>query len=257
MADKIKFKINVDKFPDLLSKIEDLTKIDDSVKLKIDSDNIFMYSLVGDSAILAFKNYIVPTSDYFGFSGSGIDITLDLIVPSAKKLVRNLSFIKGDKIGVDVSYKLSDDGDVGLSRSVLIDGGKLKIKVEPGEPSTVRDISKSQLKSRLDLKNRKWSFKIDRSDFNDIKRLASINSEGKIIHLNLTDGKVILSESSSWELEVGESDYKNNSLVFNKNFLSSINDGSGSVEFNVFETFMLIKDDSSNLMISFETDFSD
>ena len=33
MAEKIKFKIDTEKFPDLLSKIEDLTKIDDAMSI--------------------------------------------------------------------------------------------------------------------------------------------------------------------------------------------------------------------------------
>ena len=41
MADKVKFKINSDKFVDFISKLDDLTKIEDTIKLKIDNDNIF------------------------------------------------------------------------------------------------------------------------------------------------------------------------------------------------------------------------
>ena len=250
---KVKFSINVDKFPDLLSKIEDLTRIDDVVKFKIDSDNIFIYSLVGDSAILAFKNYVLNTSDYFRFADS-LSITLEIIITSSKKFVRSLSFLKGDKISAEISYKESDEGDIGHCRGLMFSDGKLKIKLEPGESSVVRDITKTQLDTRLSLKNRKWAFSLDKEEFSDVKRLSSINSDGKVLHLDLTDNKVVLSELNTWELEVSNSEYKNSSLVFNKTFLSSIND-SDVIEFNVFETFILIKDDISNLMISFETSF--
>lgn len=251
---KVKFHINADKFPDLLSKIEDLTKIDDVIKFKIDSDSIFIYSLVGDSAILAFKNYILHTSDYFRFDN--LDITIEMVVTSAKKFVKNLSFLKGDKITAEISYKESDEGDIGFCRGLTITAGKLKVKLEPGEPSVVRDITKSALDARLNLKNRKWAFSLEKEEFGDIKRLSSINSEGKVIQLNLSDNKIVLSELNTWELEVANVEYKNSSLVFNKSFLSSVNE-SDKIEFNVFESFILIKDDISNLMISFETDFSD
>jgi hypothetical protein len=69
-------------------------------------------------------------------------------------------------------------------------------------------------------------------------------------------GKINMSENHIWELEVGETSFKDTQLMFSKNFLSSINDGSKPVEFNVFETFILVQDEISNLMISFEQDFS-
>ena len=253
-ASKIKFKILTDKFPDLLSKLEDLTKIDDNIKLKIDKDDILMYSMVGDSSILAFKSYIVKTSEYLGFED--FDFTLDVIIPSAKKFVRNLSFLKGDKIVLEVTYKESDDSSTCYSRNLVFNGGKLKVQLIPGEEREMRDITKEQLDSRLNLKNKKWSFAIERGEFNDIKRLASNNSDGRILAVTVVGGRITMSENHVWELEVGETGSKNSSLMFNKSFLSSINDGSTPVEFNMFETFILIKDDNSNLMISFECDFS-
>ena len=255
MPEKIKFKIITDKFPDLLTKLEDLTKIDDNIKLKIDKTDILMYSMVGESSILAFKNYIIKTSDYFQFDE--FEFVLDVIIPTAKKFVRNLGFIKSDKIGLEVTYKESDDDTmVAHSRNLIFSGGKLKIQLIPGEEREMRDIPKEQLGMRLDLKNKKWSFEIERGEFNDIKRLASNNSESKVIAITVHNGKVILSENHTWELEVGQTTTKNSSLMFNKSFLSSINDGSTPVEFNMFETFILVKDDNSNLMISFEQDFA-
>jgi len=107
--------------------------------------------------------------------------------------------------------------------------------------------------------NKKWSFNVSNSDFNDVKKLSSINSDDsrRVLHLNVDDYKVKLSELSLWELEVDEVSENNKHLMFNKSFLSCTNDGGKTVEFHIFETFILIKDDISNLMISFEQDFSD
>ena len=54
---KIKFKVKTDKFGDFLKKLEDLTKISPTIKLKIDNDDILIYSVLGKAAVLAFKNY--------------------------------------------------------------------------------------------------------------------------------------------------------------------------------------------------------
>jgi hypothetical protein len=121
----------------------------------------------------------------------------------------------------------------------------------------MRDIDKNSLKQRLDLKNRKWSFSISNSDFLDVKKLSNINAD-RIISISVVKGLVTLSEKSAWELEIDKlEEDRNSNLILNKKFLSCINDKVDKIEFNIFDTFMLIKDDNYNLMLSFEQDFSD
>jgi hypothetical protein len=98
--------------------------------------------------------------------------------------------------------------------------------------------------------------KLENQDFLDVKKLSSINSD-KIININVQSGKVVLSETSAWELEIGEIENRNANLIFNKRFLNCINDSLDNIEFSMFETFILIKDEQSNLMLSYEQDFSD
>lgn len=253
---KLNGTIKQDKFSELLTKLEDLAKISDTIKLKIDSENILMYSIVGETILLAFKSYLVETNDFFDFK-EDIENTLDLVISGSKRFVKNLGFIKtSDKIAVSIDYRKGDDDDADNARFVQIKNGKLKVAIQAGEQSEIRDISKSVLAKRIDLKNSKWSFKISNSEFQDIKKLSSINSDGKIIHLNIDSKKVILSETSVWEYEVDEVDITDRHLMFNKTFLPSISDKDDYINFYVFDTFVLTKDSESHLMISFEQDFS-
>jgi hypothetical protein len=142
------------------------------------------------------------------------------------------------------------------ARSIQVVGGKLKVNWLAGERYEMKDINKTVLEQRLNLKNRKWSFKLDNQDFLDVKKLSSINSD-KIINITVQDGSVILSETSAWELEVGEIENRTANLIFNKRFLNCIDDSLKTIEFSMFETFILIKDENSNLMLSYEQDFSD
>ncbi len=258
MSNKIKFKINSDKLSDFISKLEDLTKINDTIKLKIDNDNILMYSMLGGQVMLAFKNYLIDTKDYFEFS-EDLDFSIDMIIANSKKFVKNLGFIKdSDKVTMEITYKESQDDDsIMNARSFQIVSGKFKVNWLAGEHYEMRDINKTVLKQRLDLKNRKWSFDINNSDFLDVKKLSNINSE-RIINISIQKGKVVFTETAAWELEIDDlDDDRNASLMLNKKFLSCINDNMEKIEFNIFENFMLIKDDNSNLMLSFEQDFSD
>jgi len=254
---KLTIQLNRDKFEDFLTKLEDLSKISDTIKLKIDSENILMYSIVGETILLAFKSYLIDTKDYFEMKDE-LENTLDMIISGAKRFVKNLGFIKtsSDKIVMNIDYRENDDDDSSIVRFTQIKNGKLKIGLQGGESSEIRDIPKGVLSKRVDIKNSKWSFKIDKSEFQDIKKLSSINSDGKVIHLNVEDKKVVLSELSTWEFQVDEVDLTDRHLMFNKTFLPSINDNSDKIEFYVFDTFILTKDETSHLMISFEQDFT-
>lgn len=257
MSNKIKFNIKIDRFSELIDRLDELSKIDDTLKLKIDKDHILIYSMLGGNVMLAFKNYLLTTSDFIE-SSVDFDSTIDLILPNSKKFVKNLNFIKDNsKVTMEINYKPSTDDDlIWNARSLQVVGGKLKVNWLTGEHYEMRDINKNTLKQRLDLKNKKWSFKILKSDFSDVKKLSNINSE-RIINITVSSGLVLFSEKSAWELEIDKIEQSRNSnLILNKKFLGCISDDT-DVEFNIFDSFMLIKDEKSNLMLSFEQDFSD
>jgi hypothetical protein len=255
MTKKLNLTINQSKFGDLLKVMEDLSKISDTIKLKIDSENVLLYSIVGETILLAFKSYLIDTKNFFNFKEDELEGTLDVIISGSKKFVKNLQFIKtSEKISLTIDYRTDDD--ISLARFLQIKNGKLKVAIQGGENSEIRDISKEVLKKRVDIKNSKWSFKISNSEFSDIKKLSSINSEGKVVHLNVENNKVVLSETSTWEFEVDQIEITDRHLMFNKTFLPSIDDSDDFVNFYVFDTFLLTKNDQSHLMISFEQDFS-
>ena len=256
MANKIKFNIKKESFSNFLEKLEDLCKIDDNVKLKIDSEHILIYSMLGGNVMLAFKNYLLNTKDYFYIDG--LDYGIDLIIANCKKFVKNLNFIKdAEKITLEINYKASpDDDNLMIARSLQLVGGKLKVNWLAGENYEMRDINKTTLKQRLDIKNRKWAFSVTKQEFSDVKKLSSINSN-KIININVNEGLVTLSETGAWELEITSIENRNTNLILNKRFLNCINEDRDWVEFSMFDSFILVKDDETNLMLSYEQDFSD
>ena len=257
MSNKTKFKISKEMLPDLISKLSDLTNISDKIKLKIDNNSIMLYSTLGGGVLLAFKNFLINTRDYFEY-GEDLEYSIDVVILDAKKFVKNLDFLKNsEKVTIEINHKKSqDDDDVMVARSIHIVGGKLKVNWIAGEHYEMRDIPKSILDERLNLKNRKWSFKIPMREFSDIKKLSSINSN-LILNITVVDGVVTISENAAWELEIDKiEDDKNTSLILNKRFLKCVDD-SDIIVFSIFDSFMLVNDDKSNLMLSFEQNFSD
>lgn len=256
MASKLSLKFNKSKFSDFVSKLKDLTNIEDTIKIKFDSSGILMYStLANDVSVLALKSYFLKIDDYIDDFDS--DYTFDYIITSATKVVKNLSFFNIDvPVKLEIIYKeLPEDDTVMHVRAGQFSNGKLKISCVGGEQFKIRDINASVLESRLNPKLAKWSFQISQSDFLDVKKLASINSEDRTMIITVQDKKVTVSEPSKWEIEIDEIDYKNTTLTFLKKYLSNINAENSVIKFDMFDTFILVKDENSNLMMSFEQDF--
>ena len=258
MNEKINFIINNGTFPDLVSKLGDLTRISDSIKFKIDKEDILIYSLIGEVSILAFKNYKLKTTDYFTYKEE-FDYTIDFVVPNAKKFVKKLTFFECDKpLKLSISLRDSlNDKNVKEARTFILGDGRLKVNQIGGETYKVRDINKEQLKVLLNPENSTWKFGISKKDLGDVKKLASIAPEERIIDISIVKNKVHFSESTKWDLCVGDLEMGNVDITFPKKYLTSINLDADIVEFSIFETFILFNDKISNLMVSFEQTFDD
>lgn len=259
MSNKLQLKFSKDNFGEFVSRLADLTSIEDVVKIKISGDRLLLYSLVGnESAVLALKTYIYKTSHFI--EKFDREETFDIVLVGAGKFVKNLRFFNSEEpLKFEITFKaLPNDPDTLHVRSINISNKKLKVSAIGGEEHKIRDVRIDSIESKLDIKKSKWSFKMTRNDFLDVKKLASINSEDKILNINLHDGSVTINETSKWELKVDEDiNFKNSNLVFGKKYLSNINTESDYINFFIFETFILVKDDLSNLMLSFEQNFDE
>lgn len=257
MAQKLSLKFNQSNFNDLITKLKDLTGIEDTIKMKFDKDDMLLYSVLSnEQQVAALKTYLVPTQDYL--IGFNHDETFDFIITSASKFVKNIQFFNIEsQIKFDLICKpLPEDDTTMHVRSALLSNGKLKISCIGGEEYKIREVSKKFIETRLNPKNSKWSFKVSNQDFSDVKKLSNINSEDRIININVQDGKVSFNETSKWELEVDSINSKNQHLIFGKKYLSNINCDESHIQFNIFETFIHVRDKESNLMLSFEQDFT-
>lgn len=259
MSKKLSLNLNKRFFPDLITKIQDLSNINDVVKLKIENDKVLMYSMkANDTSVLALKSYILPTSNYFdNFNENNI---FDFVIVNAPKFIKSLKFFEVDtQVKMDIVYKPHHENEgVMQIRSAQFSNGKLKISSISGEDDKIRDLNSELIEARTDIDNANFSFQISRNDFIDIKKLCTIDSEDKILSIDIESGKVTASELQKWELQLGEIDSSINSkIVFNKKYLSNINSDMDIIDFYMFETFILVKDNISNLMLSFEQTFED
>lgn len=257
---KIKSVFKSEKFGDLVSKLEDLTKISDVIKFKIDKEDLLIYSLVGDNNVHAFKTYKLKTEDYITFKDDLNSVTIDYIVDGAKKFVKNLKFFNlKNSIKSDFTYKGDIEEDTVLYiRNLSFNDSRFKFSYIGSEKNKLRDISKEALDIILDSDNVNWSFSLTNEDFVDIKKLSSINADDKIISFSVDDNMDLKVGEKNWNLKVGEVNEIYDKIVFPKKYLNSIsNEVKGDLNFFIYPSFILFNDNDVNLMVSFEQSFDD
>lgn len=252
----IKIDFKRENFGVFINKIKDLNKIKDSIRFKITNEYIFMYSTLGDNVMLAFKNHLLKTSDFLDLK-KPLDFEIDFILSNCSKLVKNLDFIQNsDKITLSFREEESEDTNVMTTRGIIIKGSDLKITWVTSELYEIRNIPKDFLDSGLDLSNRNWYIEIPVEKFEKIEKLSNINSD-KIINFDVIGGQVNVYETSAWSMDLGEIEKQNTNFIFNKRFFKCINEYSSVVTFHLFDSFILIKNNDSNLMLSYEQDFTE
>lgn len=137
-----------------------------------------------------------------------------------------------------------------------IKGDRLRITFIGAELSKIRELNRQILEKRMDPKMSKWNFKLVNNDLLSIKKMSNINSDDKVLSILIEKNLVYFTEDGKWNLQIGECSYKDTKIIFNKKYLSNINSEAKEVDFKIFETFILISDSDSRLLLSFETDFT-
>lgn len=260
---KLNFEFKKENFHDFVEKMQDLSQISDTIKIKFDKDWILAYSIVAnDVAVLCLKSYLLKTTEYFQNFKS--DDAFDFVITQSSKFVKNIRFFEDfSKIKIDLNFKPSyENKDIMHIRAISLStpatkGDRLRITLVGSELSKIRDLNKEILEARMNPRLSKWQFSLDTNDLTSIKKMSNINNEDKTISIQVSSNLVNFTEDGKWNLQVSECEYKDTKVTFNKKYLSNINLEKKSIDFQIFETFILISDDESKLLLSFETDFTD
>lgn len=253
-ADKIEFILNNNNIQNLISKLSDITKISDNIRIKIDPENILIYGLVGEAAILAFKSHLLNTIDYLDTKNE-FNFCLDFVLMGARKFTKNLGFFEyKEKTKMIVQFKDNPDmEDVKNVRVITIQDSHLKISTIGDQPNRLRDINKNVLSQKFNPSSSNWKFSLDKNSLDRIKKISN-NSDEKIISATIKDGDVYFSEGSKWSLLVGKTEYSEQvEINFDNSYLSNIVPQGDNIDFFVFDTTILFKEtELTNLLVSFE-----
>lgn len=254
MADKtntFSFKMTVEQLTELLKKIKDLTTIDNRIIMSVDSNNILLFSFVGETFknIHAFKNYIYETEKIFTIKDE-IKESIFLIVKDGKKFYKKLeNLVDYDK---EIKGKISFNED-NFVNFISFDNDKLPIKIIGSDPIAIgKDISIDDINQLMDTDNSLFNFDLTKIDFQKIKKMGLIENEpNSVLYINIENKKLTIGETL-WQINVCEVDSENSTMAFPKKYFNTIN-STDSILIYVFESFLLCKYDDYNLMILMET----
>lgn len=236
-------------FSELLDILTDLYKINKNAKLKISNDEFLLYATEGvDNNIHALKTYMLKTTDFFLFK-TELDSEVSMIIDDIKKLIEYLKFVDITK-KIGFQFILDKDNRILLMK---ISDGIFSYSEGSAKGSKIRDLSKKQIDTLLDVDNSSFKFDIPSANITSIKKLAKLNIENEILNISIKDGIIKFYEPDRWNLEVGNTTSTDNiDLAINKKYFYSIIPTIDIIELYVYEHFILFKEINKNLMICFE-----
>lgn len=244
-----KFTMTIAQMNFFLDKVHDLLAIDDEVLLKINKDNILLYSIVGEKMnVNAFKSFIFKTSEIFTFDDEILK-EIRFIITNGSKFENTLKNYLDYQEDIKCEFFMNDDT---YADNFKLKNSKLKLSVNGGDVrgmNTTIDIEK--INNTLNKDNIDFKFLLDKNSYAKIKKIAAIDSENDILTLNIEENSLSIGENT-WNLKICDVEHEDLSITFPKKYFKSITFTEENINVYVFDTFLLIDNQNTNLLIALE-----
>jgi hypothetical protein len=250
MADlTYKFSMTLTQLGFFLEKVHDLLSIDNEILLKINNDKILLYSIVGEKMnVNAFKSFVFNTNDVFSFDNE-LPNEVRFIITNGGKFETTLKNFTDYKEDIKCEFFMNDDT---YADNFKLKNSKLKLSINGGDVrgmNTTIDIEK--INKTLNKDNIDFKFLLDKNSYAKIKKLMSIDTENDILTLNIIDKALTIGENN-WDINISEIDHEDLSITFPKKYFKSISFTEEEINIYVFDTFLLIDNLNTNLLIALE-----
>jgi len=251
MADKtLTMNMSINNFKKFISYSKELSLIDPTIILSISDDIIVTYSFVGKDIndIHAFKTVITDTEDLFD-KRKTIENKIVFIIKDSKKFVRNISnFIDFDE---ELKFKISYDDQDFNANYIQISNSKLKLKEICGDPILMsKEITKEDIDFLTNKNNALLNFSLSEMEFRKIKRMSTIETTNDILYITINNGELSMGENK-WDLKICDLDKPNIHVSFPKKYFNTLS-FKENTKIYLFENYILVSDDNSDLMIVLE-----
>ena len=251
MSESHKFSMSIPQLNFLLDKIHDLITIDDEILLKINQNNLLLYAIVGEkSNVNAFKSFIFKTDEIFTFDEPLVN-ELRFIITNGSKFESTLKNYLDFNTELECEFFMNDNT---YSDNLKLKNSKLKLSVGGGDPrgmNTTIDVEK--IKTTMNKDNIDFKFVLDKGSYAKIKKIASLvkDEDCDILTLTISENKLSIGEGY-WDIQICEVKHENLSITFPKKYFKSINFTEEEINIYVFDTFLLVDNQNTNLLIALE-----
>jgi len=244
-----KFSMSLTQLNFFLDKVHDLLSIDDEILLKINNDNILLYSIVGEKMnVNAFKSFVFKTSEIFTFN-SELPNEIRFIINNGSKFETTLKNYLSYKEDIQCEFFMNDDT---YADNFKFKNSKLRLGINGGDVrgmNTTIDIEK--INKTLNKDNIDFKFLLDKNSYAQIKKLMAIDNENDILTLTIHKNSLTIGEGG-WDLNICDIEHDNLSITFPKKYFKSITFSEDEINVYVFDTFILVDNQNTNLLIALE-----
>ncbi len=249
MSDIVKFSMTLDQVKFFVEKIHDLVSIDNEVLLKVDKENILLYSIVGEKmSVNAFKSFIYKTIEMFNFEVEP-ENEIRFIITNGKKLESSLKNFYDFDEGLKCEFYMNDDT---YADNFRFKNSKLKLGFTGGDIRAVNtSIDIDKINKTINKDNIDFRFSLDASSFAKIKKMMAIDLDNDILTLSINNKKLDIGENN-WNLNICDIEHDDLSITFPKKYFKSITFTEDNIDVFVFDTFILIDNQNTNLLIALE-----
>lgn len=244
-----KFSMTLNQLNFFLDKVHDLLSIDNEILIKIDNENILLYSIVGEkSNVNAFKSFIYKTKEIFSFKEE-LPNEIRFIIMNGKKFEDTLKNYLDYSEDINCEFFMNDDT---YADNLKLKNSKLRLGINGGDirgMNTTIDISK--INATLNKDNIDFKFNLDKNSYTKIKKIAAIDNDNDILTLNITSNELNIGEHG-WSLKICDIEHDNLNITFPKKYFKSITFTEDNIDVFVFDTFILVDNQNTNLLIALE-----
>jgi peptidyl-tRNA hydrolase len=256
MASNLKFKfVSNESVQWLKATLNDLNKINPSVRMRITKKNVLMYTMKGKAAL---KCAIVPYSDVFQPNNDTFNM-LDFIFLNSKNMAQNLGFFRDEDGEAVMTLKADLEREaipgVVVANDLQLSNGELTLKQISGQNKEVEGrLTIEMLQQQLDPEFANHTVEFDPQKMIDIKRMSTLNNTDETILIRIKD-EVMYFAQPKWEKRVADvPGMGNDTFTFNRQYLNSIVPGTEPIRINFFDSYISLVEDNSYFMIGLEID---
>lgn len=242
-----KFKFKEDNFPIVIDALEELCKLNNlnpMIKIKMDDEHVLFYIKDGiGQHVAAMKTILFKVDDIIETDDDYL--TIDYIILNGVNFLKNLKMLKSNNC--KLAYRENDR----IGSMLYISDDKIDFSFVSGDYTMLKDVTKEQIKMKMNPDLAEFSFGISKDLFTEVKKLSALN-KNEVANFKIKDNKLYFFDKN-WKYKVCDVKAPDNIYTFKAKYLKCIKaESDNDIQIHVFEQFILIKEDNVNLLIGLE-----